>query len=220
MDRLLRSKNGFSLVEMVVALAVMGIILAMSLASFPRMRDQISLTLATRELALNLRKAQSYAIAVREFNASNTANLCRTGYVQANDGFVRYPPYGVAVAKQNDSNGNDEFTYSIFGDINCNAFLLQFPIYQSASEKVDSVKIQNGVRISEIRGYSGSGSNALRYAQIVYQRPNPSVTLIGTTQGGGGVTGIYAGKIEITLTSNSGTTQKIILTPTGQISIQ
>ena len=213
---------------MVVALAVMVIVIAMTLANFPKLRDQIALTIATRELALSIRKAQSYAIAVREFDSSFTANLCKIGYVALNDGFVRYPPYGIAVAKQDDGNGNDQWQYSIFGDINCNAFLLQIPVYQSASEFVSSVKIQNGAQIATIKGYVGSGPGApeiLKSAQIVYQRPSPSVTLIGTSNSGNGSCGnptcIYTGRIEIALTSGNGlVTKKIILRPSGQISIE
>src|SRR3990167_8698547 len=112
-----RQKQGFSLVEMVVALAVMVIVIAMTLANFPKLRDQIALTIATRELALSIRKAQSYAIAVREFDPSFPVNLCNSSY-DVSQGSVRFPPYGIAVAKQNDGNGNNKFTYSIFGDTN------------------------------------------------------------------------------------------------------
>src|SRR3989344_4288707 len=214
-----RQKQGFSLVEMVVVLGVMVMVMTLMFANFPKIKEQIALTLATRELALTIRKAQSYAIAVREFNSSFPVNLCNSGY-DVSQGNIRFPPYGIAVAKQNDGNGNDKFTYSIFGDTNCNAFLSQFPVYQSASEFVSSVKIQNGVQISDIDGYNGGDAIALRYAQIIYQRPNPSVILVGTTQGGGGITGTYSGRLEITLTSGSGAQQKIIVRPSGQISIE
>jgi len=214
-----RQKQGFSLVEMVVVLGVMVMVMTLMFANFPKIKDQIALTLATRELALSTRKAQSYAIAVREFDPSFPVNLCNSSY-DVSQGSVRFPPYGIAVAKQNDGNGNNKFTYSIFGDTNCNAFLSQFPVYQSASEFVSSVKIQNGVQISDIDGYIGNGSAiALRYAQIIYQRPNPSVTLVGTTQAGGS-TGTYSGRLEITLTSGSGAQQKIVVRPSGQISIE
>ena len=230
MDRFKRSTAGFSLVEMVVTLGVMVMIMAMTFANFPKIRDQIALTLATRELALSIRKAQSYAIGVREFDSSYPTNLCKLGYYEPTDGFVRYPPYGVALSKAPPAapeEGNDQFTYSIFGDINCNAFLLQSPVYQSVSEFVSSVKIQNGAQIATIKGYvSGSAiPEVLRSAQIVYQRPTPSVTLVGTSNSGNGSCGnptcIYTGRIEIALTSGNGlVTKKIILRPSGQISIE
>ena len=58
----IRAKYGFSLVEMVVALAIMAMILAMTLVSFPKLKDRIALTLAVRELALNIRKTQSMLV--------------------------------------------------------------------------------------------------------------------------------------------------------------
>src|SRR3989344_3760662 len=151
-----RQKQGFSLVEMVVVLGAMVMVMTLTLANFPKIKEQIALTLATRELALTIRKAQSYAIAVREFNSSFPVNLCNSGY-DVSQGSVMFPPYGIAVAKQNDGNDNDKFTYSIFGDINCDAVphggpppVATFPVYQSASEFVSSVKIQNGVQITDI----------------------------------------------------------------------
>ena len=124
-----RQKQGFSLVEMVVVLGVMVMVMTLMFANFPKIRDQIALTLATRELALNIRKAQSYAIAVREFNQAFPVNLCNSSY-DVSQGSVRFPPYGIAVAKQNDGNGNNKFTYSIFGETKYKKILYKNTIYK------------------------------------------------------------------------------------------
>lgn len=220
MAALRKQERGFSLVELVVALGVMVLVLAMTLANFPKLRDQIALTLATRELALTIRKTQSYAIAVREFDSNFPVNLCNSSY-DPSQGNVRYPPYGVSLSKTIQADGRDPMNYIIFGDIQCAITRGLLQIYAPAfspSELVSTVRIQNGAQISAIEGYFGGPTPVvLDAADIVYQRPSPSVTLVGYD---GASSAIYQ-RIEISLTSGNGSvTQKIIVRPTGQISIQ
>ena len=215
-----RQKQGFSLVEMVVVLGAMVMVMTLTLANFPKIKEQIALTLATRELALTIRKAQSYAIAVREFNSSFPVNLCNSGY-DVSQGSVMYPPYGISVSKSGlpDSLGRDQWHYVIFGDITCRASRSQDPVLNAATMIIDVISIQNGVQIATIKGFAGGPPpTVLDAVDIVYQRPNPSVTLIGYKNGTGS---IYSGRIEISLTSGDGSaTQKLIARPSGQISIE
>src|SRR3989338_4451712 len=76
-----RQKQGFSLVEMVVVLGAMVMVMTLTLANFPKIKEQIALTLATRELALTIRKAQSYAIAVSKSGLPDSLGRDQWHYV-------------------------------------------------------------------------------------------------------------------------------------------
>ncbi|MDO8523505.1 MAG: prepilin-type N-terminal cleavage/methylation domain-containing protein [bacterium] len=212
MKRRYKQKKGFSLVEMVVVLGIMVMMLSIMIANFPAFRSQISLSIALHEMQLSLRQAQSYAIAVREFNSSFVAPICQALVSPP----ARFPPYGVSITK-NTSN------YVLFADIACSVKVSgPHKIYNSGSpygfpEAIATTAMQGGVKVTRIDGFNGGSGVALNTAEIVYQRPSPSIIMFGEA---GGTWNSYQ-VIDITLSSNGGAITKVIRVRTsGQISIQ
>lgn len=62
--------RGFSLIELVVVIGVMTLILAVMLANNGRFGGAISLRALTYDVALSIRQAQTYGLAVRQFSSS------------------------------------------------------------------------------------------------------------------------------------------------------
>ena len=204
-----KSKPGFSLVEMVVVLGVIVMILSLTLTSFPKLRNQIAVTLATRQMALAIRQAQSYAISVRDFNSTFAKTICNSP--NPPNPPARYPPYGVHLMTAVPD------TFIVFGDITCSSP----PAYNSGnvpSEIVSQTYMQNGTKISALTGYVGAVMTNLNRIDIVYQRPTPSVTIVGYPVAGGNFS---YNKITITISSADNTINKIITVgASGQVSLQ
>lgn len=63
-------KQGFSLIELMVVLAMFGIILGLIMVNFSSLRNARNLKIAQNELVSNLRKVQSYTLSSRALNAT------------------------------------------------------------------------------------------------------------------------------------------------------
>lgn len=90
-------KKGFTLVEMMVVIAIVVIITVVVLGSYPLFASQFSLSRVSREIALEIRHAQVFGLAVREFPVENNI----------------YPPYGLNIEPITRS----PFNTTIFGDL-------------------------------------------------------------------------------------------------------
>ena len=185
--------RGFTIIEIVVVVGVIAIIAAVTLASFPEFSERIGIEQEAGKLVLALRKSQSYALAVREF--------------QAGSGI--FPPYGVNIVF------GDPTHYTIFGDLN---FSNRFESF--FSESVEFLSVEKRVSIFQLCGNSQSisqGSCTLSSVDIVYIRPAPTISLIGVD---GGIPLSY-NDIKVVLRSLDGSIQKsVIIWSTGQISIE
>lgn len=187
-------KPGFTLIEVVVVTGVVAIIAAVTLASFPEFSERIGIEQEAGKLVLALRKTQTYALAVREFQAASG----------------KFPPYGVSFST------NDRAHYVIFAD---------FPIKnsrfdESSGESIEKITVEKRVEIKQICGNSQSvpvGPCTISSADIVYERPAPTITLIGVE---GGLPLSY-NDIKVVLASADGSIKKsVIIWSTGQISIE
>ncbi len=62
-----RAARGFTLVELLVAIALFGLIAAFTLLAYSKVSSQLFITNLAYELALSFRQAQSYGVSVHEF---------------------------------------------------------------------------------------------------------------------------------------------------------
>lgn len=201
-----RVRTGFTLIEVVVVVAVIAVIAAITLVSFPEFSERVGIEQEAGKLVLALRKAQSYALAVREF--------------QAGSGF--FPAYGVNISI------SDSLHYTIFGDFpeNSPPFLGSKRFESFLGEAVETITVEKRVKIKKICGNSQSipqgstcnnSSGGLSSADIVYERPVPTISLIGVD---GGLPVSY-NDIKVDLSSADDSIKKsVIIWSTGQISIE
>ena len=195
-----RTNRGFTLIEVVVVAGVIAIIAAVTLASFPEFSERIGIEQQAGKFVLSLRKAQSYALAVREFQPGSDI----------------FPPYGVNITM------SDPTHYTIFGDVNFEENNPSYtPRFESfLGELVEVFSVEKRVSVFQICGNSQSepvGPCSLSSADIAYTRPGPSISLIGVD---GGLALSY-NDIKVVLRSLDGSIQKsVIIWSTGQISIE
>jgi len=208
------SLTGFTLLELVVVAGIIVILTAVTLANFSGFRSDLALQREANKISLVLRKAQTFALAVREFNSGPSYN---------DDPFcvrppVRFPPYGVSFSTIAGAGGDrrSSQTYIIFGDSSCDTSYTA----GGNNEEVEVFNIGNGVKITSIAGKGGvcAGGCDLTSAHAVYQRPAPTVVLSGSSNGAP-VSGLSS--IEVILEiPGQGLLKKVIITVTGQVSVE
>lgn len=188
-----KKKKGFTVIEIIVVIGVMAMIAGMTLVSFPEFSERISVEQEAGKFSLALRRAQSYALAVREFGVGSGI----------------FPGYGVNVSLASPDR------YIVFGDPNRSTRYEDF-----LNETVETTAVERRARIIRICGNSQSvpaGSCALSSADLFYIRPGPTIVLTGVDAG---LAAVY-NDIKVTLSSFDGSIQRnVVIWSTGQVSIQ
>lgn len=80
-----KNKNGFTLIEVMVVIAIIGIMTSISIVSFVTSRRNAALEAASREVESVLREAQNYAL-----SGKNLTNPSCTGFNVRNQGVSNY----------------------------------------------------------------------------------------------------------------------------------
>jgi len=192
---------------------------AILFANYPQFNRQISVDREANRLALSLRKAQAYALAVREFNSTYSDDpFCTTPP-------VRFPPYGIALSTTAGGAGDprNNTTYVIFGDATCSK-KYEYNDSVVGNEAVETVKVESGrapAIIYSMVGFSsacpGSGCG-LDKVHATYQRPTPTINIRGSS----GVS-VYDNLdyVEVAIRITGETTErKVIIRNTGAVTVQ
>lgn len=189
-------KKGFTLIEMVVSLAIVTAILTVVLFNYSSFTSNLALSSAAQELAITIRQAQVYGLIVREVAPGG-------GNFQS--------AYGIYIDKVANTG------YVIFADTNNNK------IYNNPGELIQSITFRDGIKISDVNNGTANSPSGSSRIHVTFLRPNPdariyftdsSGTFIGNTPPTSGYT---TGKI--VLISPSGKTLTITIQNTGGVSI-
>ncbi len=192
------AERGFSLVEMLVVTAIFIIISSLTLASHSRFGGQIVLENMAYDVALSLRHAQLYGIAVRRFGSS-----------EFNVG------YGMYFAAPT--------TYQLFADSLEGNGMYDCPDPQNATtcELVESTSIVGGHRITDLCTRS-TGSTVYVCGKsrldIFFKRPEPDAYIRASTGGIGD--GVVYEAAQVIITSPRDQARAVTVEHTGQISVQ
>ncbi len=199
------SRSGFTLIEILVAIAIMTIIMGVVVFDHQKFSDQLRITNLAYQIALSVREAQAYGINVR--------GDVTTGGNQFNVG------YGVHFSTEENTSyttfidrGDPDDTSSIGNS--------QYDI----DEKITTYILERGNTISDIcsKIISGTGSSIstevnceAQTIDITFQRPNPDARFVVFPD-----TVIPAQEVTIKVTNRDGDICKSISVNTnGQISI-
>jgi type II secretory pathway pseudopilin PulG len=167
--RLFSKQNslGFSLVEMMVVVAIFFIITAVTLANLPDFQNKTSMDLVAQDVALTIRTAQVYSTATRRSElVINTGN--------------QFPSYGMYIEKD----GPELILYSGNAD----------GFYKSNENKEHGYLIEGKALISDICYGSECNKSAVN---IFFKRPNTDVTFYdenGSSQSSSNVTIVLSNK--------------------------
>ncbi len=192
-------RGGFTLIELIVVIAIFGIITSIALFNQGKLNSNILVSNLAYEIALSVREAQSYGVGVR---AANTSNGFEGGYGIS---FDASRPDDIILF--NDKNDDKLFT---------------------ADEEASRLTIQNqrGNKVTAtcISATMGAvttcvhGSYSIDHLDIIFKRPNPEALFVkGTLPADVGA----AGPAYIVVNTPSGDNCRVIIVElTGQVRVE
>src|SRR3989344_7763105 len=183
--------RGFTLLELMVVTGIFMVLSSVVLSSNGRFGNQIVLQNLAHDMALTIRQAQVYGIAVRRFEGANFD--------------VAYGMHFILPAPDAPS------TYELFADADSDG------VYDyDAGETVNTTTIGGGYRIVDIQVLDGNGVENLGVGEvnILFQRPEPDA-LIRRSAGEA-----LNQRVKIVLESRRGNQSTVIVEASGQISVQ
>lgn len=209
-------KKGFTLVELMVVVAIIGLISSVTLTSFPSFRGRLTVDREASKIGLALRKAQQYSSGVRKFEETfnETTNLppgtCAKGLYEA-----QFPAYGLSISTDYPKE------YDIYADPNCDRISANYT-NGSYTDLIESNLLEGGTSIQYICIDIDSTTpppcsigNGITQLDIWYVRPNPTLILsINETPD------LLLQSAKIVIRGEDGSQKSIIVRKTGQISVQ
>ena len=206
--KLFYKNKGFTLVELMVSLAIFAFMTAFLVAKYGTFNQGILLTNLAYEVALTIRNAQSYGLNVKSRPVSESGSVI-TNY-STDFGY----PYGVHFAT---GAGNDT-KMIFFVDIDRDGLYDSTTgILEPISESLSTYNIKRGSYISAIcvpPGNSNNCNNTIDILDVTFKRPDPNA-IIKSSLGNQD-----HNRAEITIRSTDGGTRKVIVRRTGQISVE
>lgn len=184
---------GFTVIEMVVVFAIMIVITALILFRHGQFNSSTLLRTLGYSVALSIRQAQVYGVAVRESTLGSSQFAAG---------------YGIEFTTSNPNQ------YYLFADLNQNG-------RRDSGEDLPVYTIAQGYRVSRLCGnlIAGTENCSLTSLTIYFQRPNPEACFASDVSPGAcAPTGtlVYDGA-SVQLQTSSGTTRSVLISLTGQI---
>src|SRR3989344_2815124 len=223
-----RSAGGFALIELLVAVALFGVISTFILVAHSRVSEQILMTALAYDVALSFREAQNFGVSVKEFSSGGSATFDAA--------------YGLHF-----DTGSDRL-FTLFADANSDGTALHYDgtndasgcLESAGSECISVFRMGKGNRIERFCGVlpaDGAGTVAeecstvtvlpppcttlavpdICFLDVMFRRPNPDA-IIRTNQSG--LVGERYKGARIYLLSPQGKRRTVEGLNTGQISIK
>jgi Tfp pilus assembly protein FimT len=195
------SHKGLTVIELLISVSIMTIIMTTVLFGYRSFGDNLGLTGAREEMAINIRQAQTYGLSVKEVSAGG--GQFNTAYGVSFD--IDNPTYYVIFV---DKDGDSKYDA---GSGACGT---------STTECIERITFKNGVTISQFCDAVGCppSNPSIRSLHITFVRPNPDARINFSNAGGGSTISSAVGKI--VMSSPQGTTRSVTVESTGQISVQ
>jgi prepilin-type N-terminal cleavage/methylation domain-containing protein len=212
-----KPKTGFTLIELMIVVAIVAIVSSVVFSNMPLYKGTIALDREAGTMALTLRKAQQYSVAVRKFDDTITTIPagCNEDLYK-----VRFPAYGVHL------NLGSPSTYTIYADPDCDGVSNSYPTAGSNGDLIETISLGNRITIDDIcinidpplTSECASLTGNFDQADIWYVRPGPQIVF--TLYKGGAVVPPPPTSLEIVLKLPEGNRRSVIARTTGQVSVQ
>ena len=187
-----KAQKGFSLVELLVSIAIFTVITSVILAKHSQFSGTLLLENLAYDIALSIRKAQVFGLSVREFTVGSS---------EFNVG------YGIHL----DSSDNESYIFLADRD--------RDEAYGGITEIIETFTLRRGNFISEFCGILSNGvekcsGSDITFLDIIFERPNPEAIIKSS------ISADEYTSARITVSSSQGITWNVNTVVTGQISVQ
>lgn len=193
------SQRGFTLIEMLVVLAIMGVILSVTVNGQRAFDSSVVLSNTAYDVALSIRQAQTYGVSGRVAKGKQTTSTYGYGVdVQS------FPTDKYVLFADTYPHTNTNPNRNIFNCHTAVSSLISAPdtktgdcMYtKGADVKIQSIAINNRVSISgacvyknkNLSTYCSFGTNPLAQVDISFTRPDPGAIIIARKATGGAFT--------------------------------
>lgn len=196
-------RKGFSVVELIVSVAIMSVILSTVLWNYSTANDNLVVSSASQEVAVAIRQAQVYALSVRESGVGS--------------GIFTYA-YGVYF---DPTNSPSDFYIFVDKGPNANSlFDIGSGCGSGSTECIEKISLRNGVRFTAICDATNCPPTATaKKLNITFIRPNPDARVYFTDNSAAVVAG-PSSRGKVTLSSPKGKTINVTVESTGQVLVQ
>ena len=218
---------GVTLIEMLVVVGIIAMVSSVIIFNYSDFSTNVSVRNLSQEIALTVRKAQTYATSVRPIDGTDLTSKT-------------YPGYGISFATESDPVPRDEFipgprqfvlfadnffgpndpsrgAYNYLADHQCGDLT-------DGNECLESFRITTADRITSICGRPSGRINpdddcySTAQVDISFRRPSPDAVICMTTSSMGTNCGIPY--VIINIESAKGLKRAVLVWNTGQISVQ
>jgi prepilin-type N-terminal cleavage/methylation domain-containing protein len=207
-------KKGFTLIEILVVITIMGVLTTIVLANYKGLGSDTGLSNVAYDMALSVRQTQSYSLGAQVFNDPSTTS-CETGKDASGNTFTRN--WGIMF----DSDSN----YTIYADKNCgktgeidenNSKEISKVVNMPSGYKIRAVAFVNSSGGSSQTGINQALGQGNRYLTLVFPKGKANAIISYKNGGGANTNGNSA---EICIEASSGKQMKVVVAKTGQVSI-
>lgn len=152
-----KSTTGFTLIEMMVVVAIFLVITGIILVNAPEVREKLSIELVAQEISINVRGTQVYGVATQAL-------------IDSDSNQVQFPSYGIYFAEVTDQAfGNKPRVFGFSDSTN-----LQF----NPDGVAETYTVPDGYKISSLRYDLGDGWQEAETIVIGFVRPSPTARFL------------------------------------------
>lgn len=221
-------QGGFTLVELIVSLAIFVIMTALVVAKYGNFNQSVLMTDLAYDVALSLRTAQTYGVSVQgqgtNFNVPYGVDLCQSSTATGNCNSMPVPGTdGTAHLLPSPSNSNPSVsatTVTLFADMNSDG------VYDAGDIAISTYTITRGAFIFGIcaqstpcrtSDYTNGRGNRL---DVTFKRPDPSAIICSNLSVLSACGGSTFGGILIQQGAGTGAAQRYVtIQPNGEIEV-
>jgi prepilin-type N-terminal cleavage/methylation domain-containing protein len=211
-------QRGVTLVELIVVVAIFGLVSSVLFYNYSDFSTNVSVKNLAQEMALSIRKAQTYATSIRTIDSAQGVRTDRySGYGMS---FALGDPEGGSVISEPSSK-----SFILFADVPSGGGAYGNGVYEGAgecgvpapgTECVEGFGINSADKI--VRVCTDTGCQESGQVNVLFRRPSPEAEICVVR--GGSCQSTKSSFLKVTIQSPKGLEKVVTVWNTGQIGVQ